>query len=87
MTNEEPPDPKDESGREIGLGRVVEDPLSIGQPEPDNPAAGDERTVGEASEDSFPASDPPTWMSDSPTPERRSSGGRRRGPPPPTSEG
>jgi hypothetical protein len=73
MTHEEPPEPKDEPGREIGLGRVVEDPLSIGRPEPDSPATGDERAVREASEDSFPASDPPTWMSDPPTPKRRHS--------------
>ena len=64
MTNEEPLEPKNEPGREIGLGRVVEDPLSIGRPESDDPAGGDERAVRAGSEESFPASDPPTWMSD-----------------------
>jgi hypothetical protein len=68
MKNDEPVEPENKPGREVGLGRVVEDPLSIGRPEPDDPAAADERTVRKASEDSFPASDPPTWISDKATP-------------------
>lgn len=53
-----------ESGRQVGLGRVVEEQLSIGSPDPDDPGGGDERAVRNGSEESFPASDPPTWMSD-----------------------
>ena len=48
----------------VGLGRVVEDrrPLSIGSPDPDDPG-GPDSVVVEASEDSFPASDPPPFRS------------------------
>ena len=48
----------------VGLGRVVEDrrPLSIGSPDPDDPGP-PESVVEEASEDSFPASDPPPFTS------------------------
>jgi hypothetical protein len=60
--------PGSEAGDQVGLGRVVEDNRrSTGSPDPDDPAPG-ETEVEEASEDSFPASDPPTFMSDSATP-------------------
>jgi hypothetical protein len=75
------------AGRKVGLGRVVEDRLSIGSPDLDDPGGGDENDVRTASEDSFPASDPPTWVSHPATSKARSSGARRRRPPPPTSEG
>jgi hypothetical protein len=66
--------PGTKAGDQIGLGRVVENRGSIGSPDPDDPPAvggGDEGTVDEASEASFPASDPPTFMSDSATPRDR----------------
>ena len=76
--------------RDVGLGRVVEDHLSTGSPDPgdpggpaapdgmredapaaDRPAPDPERDVVDASEQSFPASDPPTFMSDPATPRHR----------------
>jgi hypothetical protein len=53
---------EDDTGEQVGLGRVVEDHRPAGDREaerPDEPA--DE--VDEASEDSFPASDPPPFTS------------------------
>jgi hypothetical protein len=52
-----------DEGREVGLGRVIEDHLASATPDPDDPV-GLERSPGtrditEASEQSFPASDPP----------------------------
>ena len=63
MTNDHMRQPE-AGARRVGLGHVVDDQLSIGRPEPDDPGAGDEHAIRKASEDSFPASDPPTWMSD-----------------------
>ena len=52
-----------EAGDRVGLGRVVEDHRppagGAGAAKPDDPAD----TVEEASEDSFPASDPPPFTS------------------------
>ncbi|HET7727988.1 MAG TPA: hypothetical protein VFK54_11770 [Candidatus Limnocylindrales bacterium] len=54
-----------EREREVGLGRVVED-----RTEPKDRRRDDsgDRGVERDSADSFPASDPPTWMSDPATP-------------------
>lgn len=76
MTNDQERQPG-AAGRRIGLGHVVDDQLSIGTPEPDDPGAGDERAIRKASEDSFPASDPPTWMSDPATPRQPADPGER----------
>lgn len=79
----------DEEQRQVGLGRVVDDRLSTGSPDADDPgglpgAMGEpvpnenatttgDRPVEDDSADSFPASDPPTWMSDGvATPDSRS---------------
>ena len=85
---------QDPAGRDVGLGRVVEDHLSTGSPDPDDPGGPDappgmrdgdrddapavdrrepdpERDVVDASAQSFPASDPPTFMSDPATPRDR----------------
>jgi hypothetical protein len=71
-----------EHERRVGLGRVVEDHLSTGSPDPGDPGgpeapAGmrtDEPDVVEAAKQSFPASDPPTFMSDPATPRDRAPG-------------
>jgi hypothetical protein len=64
--------------RRVGLGRVVEDHLSTGSPDPDDPGGPDapdgmrdEHDVVEAAKQSFPASDPPTFMSEPATPRDR----------------
>ena len=63
--------PGSHAGDQVGLGRVVEDHRhATGSPDPDDPAA-PKPDVEEASADSFPASDPPTFMSDSATPTDR----------------
>ena len=58
--------------REVGLGRVVEDHLPpdapVDLPAKDRPQPDPERDVTDASDQSFPASDPPTFMSDPATP-------------------
>jgi hypothetical protein len=60
----------------IGLGRIVEDrrPRTRDARRPDATTGDHEahdRGVEEASEESFPASDPPTYMSDQATPRDR----------------
>ena len=63
--------PGSDVGDQVGLGRVVEDHRhATGSPDPGDPSPSD-RNVEEASEESFPASDPPTFMSDSATPADR----------------
>jgi hypothetical protein len=51
--------------RQVGLGRVVVDRLSTGTPDPDDPggpkAPPEMRDVTKESEQSFPASDPPSF--------------------------
>ena len=74
-----------EHERRVGLGRVVEDHLSTGGPDPDDPggpdappeARDDEPAVVDASAQSFPASDPPTFMSEPATPRNRKAGSPR----------
>lgn len=63
--------PGSDVGDQVGLGRVIEDRRhAAGSPDANDPATNDEQ-VEEASEDSFPASDPPGYMSDSATPAHR----------------
>jgi hypothetical protein len=54
--------------RRVGLGRVLEDHLSTGSPDPDDPGGPDAppamRDAADSSEGSFPASDPPARGSD-----------------------
>jgi len=55
-------------GERVGLGRVLEDrrpPTAMTGTE--RPSQDDDALVEEASEESFPASDPPTFMSGPPT--------------------
>jgi hypothetical protein len=62
--------PGSDVGDQVGLGRVVEDRRhATGSPDADDPPTSGGQ-VEEASEDSFPASDPPGFMSDSATPTR-----------------
>lgn len=56
--------PGTRAGDQVGLGRVVQNQASIGSPDPEDPASPE---VNEASADSFPASDPPGFMSEPPT--------------------
>jgi len=66
--------PGSQAGEQVGLGRVVEDRRSTGSPDPDDPgmpAAPDAPVVEQASEESFPASDPPTFNADTATPRDR----------------
>jgi hypothetical protein len=53
----------DAEERRVGLGRVIEDRLSTGSPDPGDPGQEDApprmEDVTEASKESFPASDPP----------------------------
>ena len=68
-----------EHERRVGLGRVVEDHLATRSPDAGDPGGHDvtpgtaagEHDVADASAQSFPASDPPTFMSDPATPRDR----------------
>jgi hypothetical protein len=63
--------PGSDVGDHVGLGRVIEDRRhGSGSPDANDPATR-QQEVEEASEDSFPASDPPMFMSDSATPGNR----------------
>jgi hypothetical protein len=62
--------PGTRAGEQVGLGRVVEDRRSTGSPDREDPGGPDDPLVEQASEDSFPASDPPTFNADTATPDR-----------------
>jgi hypothetical protein len=58
-------------GDPVGLGRVVDNPANLGKPEREtDPGA----LVEAASQDSFPASDPPTFADSPATPADRAEG-------------
>ncbi|HEX5827421.1 MAG TPA: hypothetical protein VFY23_07875 [Candidatus Limnocylindrales bacterium] len=60
--------PGSAAGDQVGLGRVIEDRReATGSPDLEDPSTKGDAAVEEASEDSFPASDPPPFMSDTPT--------------------
>ena len=70
--DDDSPIPGSQAGDQVGLGRVVEDHRNAtGSPDADDPAPTG-ADVENASADSFPASDPPTFMSDAATPADRS---------------
>jgi len=54
----------------VGLGRVVENRQSTGSPGPGDPGGPEDDEVEEASEDSFPASDPPSFTREGSVPDR-----------------
>jgi hypothetical protein len=60
--------PGSRAGDQVGLGRVIEDRRSTGSPDNDELVADRDPAVEAASEDSFPASDPPGFTSDAATP-------------------
>ena len=60
-----------DDGDRVGLGRVIEDRRGQPTSTATDDAQPTDDTVEEASEDSFPASDPPTFMSDAATPADR----------------
>ena len=72
--NENPAEP----GQRVGLGRVVDNRAGLGR---DARPAQDGPHVEEASEDSFPASDPPAYASDQATPGDRATPAREPGEP------
>ena len=64
--------PGSQAGDQVGLGRVVEDRReAVGSPDREDPGGAEDGVVEQASEESFPASDPPTFMSDAATPRDR----------------
>jgi hypothetical protein len=64
-TQADPPEAgRREPGASVGLGRVVENPAGLGEASGQG-TAGDPDT---ASQDSFPASDPPGFMAEPATP-------------------
>jgi hypothetical protein len=66
---DEPRIPGSDAGDQVGLGRVIEDRReATGHPDPEDPTTATDTHVEEALVETFPASDPPTYMSDTATP-------------------
>jgi len=68
--DDDPRIPGGRAGDQVGLGRVVENRQSTGSPGPGDPGGPEDDEVEEASEDSFPASDPPSFTREGSVPDR-----------------